>query len=482
MKLPSSRSLRTSLACLALGAAVGVALVAQGCEAIVPESVSTPSCSMTPYVDPGNGTCPAGMYCEGAGCKACESKDFCDGYDNDCDGIIDDGPYSDKDGDGYTYCGKIDQTTGATLDRDCDDTNPKIFPGGHEICNGKDDNCDGIIDNANLVCPPDETCVPQTGACVSNEQVCTTATCPPPDVCDPGTNACVPPGTQDAGTSCSGNLACTTGICSDPAELGPTPGLATCTSVCCTSDDCSAGSICWGAGTGGNYCIPGSAVGRRALGTGEQGTSCSTAGDCRSGVCTGSICQDTCCGDSTCEGGTTCAATTFAGNTTLACTATGTTPANEKCSADADCASGYCSHYCDNQSCSEVTSLCAEPCCSSSQCGSYEGNQFVCQDDYFPPLSPPSFTAPASGPVVGVCDAVQQLTPTGQAPTGKVGTPCSGSTDCYSNLCNITSGTTGYCTDVCCKDADCATAGYVCRPTQQSNGTYLRCVANSSTQ
>ena len=98
-----------ALACAALAAM----LAAVGCEAIVPASAATPSCTMTPYVDPGNGTCPAGMYCEGAGCKACESKDFCDGYDNDCDGIIDDGPYSDNDGDGFTNCGKVDPTQGA---------------------------------------------------------------------------------------------------------------------------------------------------------------------------------------------------------------------------------------------------------------------------------------------------------------------------------------------------------------------------------
>jgi hypothetical protein len=452
---------------------------------------------MTPYVDPGNGTCPAGMFCEGAGCKACESKDICDGYDNDCDGIIDDGPYSDHDGDGYTYCGKTDPNSGAITARDCDDTNPKVFPGGDEICNGKDDNCDGIIDNPDLVCPPNETCVPKTGQCISNAAVCvpcsatvTTNCCASPDVCDPGTQQCVPPGTTDAGASSSVDLACSTGICSDPAELGPTPGnLATCTTPCCTSANCPADQICWGAGTGGNYCIPASAVNLTASGTGASGGTCRTGADCRSGVCTSGKCQDTCCSNNDCGSGTTCGVTTLSGNTTLACSAgAGTTQPNQRCSSNGECASGYCANYCGNESCTDVISLCAAPCCGSSSCGTYEGNQFVCNDDYFPPLtSSSSGTPPAGTPVVAVCDAVQQPNPvTGATPTGLLGAKCQVSTDCYSNLCNIASGATvGYCTDVCCVDTDCSKVapGYVCRPTQQSNGTYLRCVkAPNSTQ
>ena len=190
-------------------AALAALLAVVGCEVIVPSTTDTPSCTMSPYTDPGIGTCPAGMYCDGAGCKACQPKDVCDGYDNDCDGIIDDGPYSDKDGDGYTYCGKVDQTTFALKDVDCNDNDPKIYPGATEICNGKDDNCDGIVDNANLVCPPNYTCVPQSGRCVPNGGttpdggllVCTPCSvsltpgcCQSPNVCDPGTLACVPPG------------------------------------------------------------------------------------------------------------------------------------------------------------------------------------------------------------------------------------------------------------------------------------------------
>jgi len=48
---------------------------------------------------------------------------------------------TDNDNDGYAkggdWCGLLD----------CDDSDPNVHPGATEVCNGKDDNCDGIIDN-----------------------------------------------------------------------------------------------------------------------------------------------------------------------------------------------------------------------------------------------------------------------------------------------------------------------------------------------
>ena len=476
---------RTPSACLALlaTAAIGGSLTAAGCEVIVPNDAPTPTCTMTPYSDPGNGTCPKGMYCDGTGCKACQARDICDGFDNDCDGIIDDGPYSDKDGDGYTSCGKTNETTGAITLRDCVDNDAKIYPGADEICNGKDDNCDGIIDNPDLVCPPNETCVPTTGQCISNTQVCvqcsksdTPGCCADPNVCDMGTQQCVPNGTQDAGTSCSGDLACSTGICSDPAELGSGVSLATCTTPCCTSADCSDGSVCWGAGTGGNYCIPASAVSRGAPGTGAPGTSCTGNGDCRSAVCSSNVCEDTCCSATDCQGSTTCASTIFSGNGTLACIPPpGSTLTNGSCSSNAQCASGFCACYsttnvddCHPTPGRGSVQLCAQPCCGSRQCpalttGQFAGNQFICNDDYLPPAE--------TGSVMPVCDAVQAEGTVG----GNVGDPCMTFTDCFSNLCGVPTAP-GACTDVCCVDSDCGKAGWVCRPVPAGTGTFLRCI------
>lgn len=63
------------------------------------------------------------------------APELCDGKDNNCDGVIDDGANEDGDGDGFSAC-----------DGDCNDLEPLIYPGAPERCNYTDDDCDGIID------------------------------------------------------------------------------------------------------------------------------------------------------------------------------------------------------------------------------------------------------------------------------------------------------------------------------------------------
>ncbi len=61
------------------------------------------------------------------------AEELCDGADTACSGTI---PFDelDEDGDGAFVCGG-----------DCDDTNPDLFPGNVETCNGLDDDCDGAL-------------------------------------------------------------------------------------------------------------------------------------------------------------------------------------------------------------------------------------------------------------------------------------------------------------------------------------------------
>ncbi len=63
------------------------------------------------------------------------AAEICDGVDDDCDGVIP-GDEIDDDGDGIREC-----------EGDCDDTDPANTLGGTEVCDGIDNDCDGVIDN-----------------------------------------------------------------------------------------------------------------------------------------------------------------------------------------------------------------------------------------------------------------------------------------------------------------------------------------------
>ena len=90
------------------------------------------------YITLNTGSCQTGVVrCLAENAISCEgyvpfSSDICDGLDNNCNGIIDDG--FDVDSDSFTTCAG-----------DCDDRNDKIYPGAPELCDGLDNDCDGLI-------------------------------------------------------------------------------------------------------------------------------------------------------------------------------------------------------------------------------------------------------------------------------------------------------------------------------------------------
>ena len=93
------------------------------------------------------------------------SIEVCDGRDNDCNGVIDDGVisstfYRDLDGDGFgsAASGVIIACASFTgyvrRGNDCNDRDAARFPGAPELCNGIDDDCSGIADDfTSNACP-----------------------------------------------------------------------------------------------------------------------------------------------------------------------------------------------------------------------------------------------------------------------------------------------------------------------------------------
>ncbi|MBK8705730.1 MAG: putative metal-binding motif-containing protein [Saprospiraceae bacterium] len=91
------------------------------------------------------------------------APEICDGVDNDCDGLTDEGVlttyYLDADSDGY-YTGSPviacsppspAYVTVVTGGGDCNDNNFNINPSATEICDGVDNDCDGLTDEGVLL-------------------------------------------------------------------------------------------------------------------------------------------------------------------------------------------------------------------------------------------------------------------------------------------------------------------------------------------
>lgn len=152
-----------------------LAVCVTGCPFVISGDVTVPT-------DNGVDSDGDGFFCsDGVGCEwprikgeDCNDSDLtiypgatevCDGVDNNCDNIVDEDPamcdapdyYVDNDNDGVfgEDCGACDQPYAV----DCNDADATIYPYAEEVCDGVDNNCDGVIDEDGYwLCEDDNAC------------------------------------------------------------------------------------------------------------------------------------------------------------------------------------------------------------------------------------------------------------------------------------------------------------------------------------
>ncbi|GAB4291635.1 MAG: hypothetical protein Kow0090_05230 [Myxococcota bacterium] len=231
------------------------------------------------------GECASGYYGCVAGSTTCipataPEPEKCDGKDNNCDGMIDEG---NPEGGGICVTGKpgicrlgtyfcdggvlvCKQSKEATeevcdgMDNDCNgeiDNGVKNACGGcgevpAEVCDGRDNDCDGAVDDGDGLCPSGQRCY--GGECVSD---CPTGECPTYYSCSDigGEKMCL---SNCNGVKCGIGEKCdiTTGGCYDPCEGTPCGVDETCVNGDCKKGDCYVTGCSEGKRCSGGKCVP----------------------------------------------------------------------------------------------------------------------------------------------------------------------------------------------------------------------------------
>ncbi len=220
---------------------------------------ATRSCYTGPAGTAGVGLCQAGTQtCVNLNWSTCAGEvlpvaEVCsNGIDENCNGGADDGPaggcgecvngatrpcYEGPSGtSGTGVCKAGTQLCAGLTWGACGSGTPQTLP-GNEICNGKDDDCDGVVDDG-AQCGPGFACV--NGVCVYDS-------CGPEIPCAEG-YACVSGHCQltgcGGGASCQPGFTCSNGTCVDPnagLDCGPGsfPAGGFCTGGACYEAGCS---------------------------------------------------------------------------------------------------------------------------------------------------------------------------------------------------------------------------------------------------
>lgn len=471
--------------------------VCSGMSAACPDDVDAPD----------GAPCTGGGFCKDGACETCDTSvdsDFdgsnqcldcddtnglvypgnnekaCDGLDDDCDGDIDED--YDQDNDNYSTC------SDDPLVRDCNDMQATTYPGAPELCgtngqgNGRDDNCNGYVDETCMPCDTTDNDGDGMSECQGDCNDMEATVGPgKTEACDGFDTDCNTFTTQNCDVSDPCNFPTPVDVCKDDLECGciqneagQCTGNYVCASFCEGSytgpigAGCTATQSCayrWTLSDNQHACSETTAT----LGTKLGGEVCTMDNECRSGTCdfycvgvgcTTKRCVDFCGHHApdmagSCATGTVCeilssALAPPAMYASCGLDDNGTATTGQACSLTTTCKWGP-------QSC--VNNVCAQPCGDDAQCPtgyhcSLRGNNVVAGT--WGAGTPAGVNGVVAIETVPVC-----LADSGAGMHDRPGgAACTQNGDCRSQFCDKN---LNVCVDPCVSDASCP-LGLTCEP------------------